>query len=205
VWRDWVHLVCRSLTVLSYPARTIDDEYGAVGGMRIGRGNQSTRRKPAHPVPLCPPQIPHDLTLGFNPDRRGGKLATNRLSYGTATSSNLYDLYSYNTNGQFMILWEMNFSLSWSNDFFFFEKRLGYTLKIICLQCLRVAASNLSPVAGLPSNNYEIKQWINTLGYLLGLKRKDRNRKLCTLLFTGIAAETLADYVIKGNLLMLRP
>jgi hypothetical protein len=38
----------------------IDDECGAVGGMRIGRGNQSTRRKPA-PVPLCPPQIPHDL------------------------------------------------------------------------------------------------------------------------------------------------
>jgi hypothetical protein len=34
------------------------DDYGAVGGMRIGRGNRSTRRKPA-PVPLCPP---HDLT-----------------------------------------------------------------------------------------------------------------------------------------------
>jgi hypothetical protein len=29
--------------------------------MRLGRGNQSTQRKPA-PVPLCPPQIPHDLT-----------------------------------------------------------------------------------------------------------------------------------------------
>jgi hypothetical protein len=29
--------------------------------MRIGRGNRSTRRKPA-PVPLYPPQIPHDLT-----------------------------------------------------------------------------------------------------------------------------------------------
>jgi hypothetical protein len=31
-----------------------DDEYGAVGGMRISRGNRSTRTKPA-PVPLCPP------------------------------------------------------------------------------------------------------------------------------------------------------
>jgi hypothetical protein len=30
-----------------------------IGGM-IGRGNRSTRRKPAL-VPLCPPQIPHDL------------------------------------------------------------------------------------------------------------------------------------------------
>jgi hypothetical protein len=39
----------------------IDDDYGAVGGMRISRGNRSTRRKPA-PVPLCPAQIPHDLT-----------------------------------------------------------------------------------------------------------------------------------------------
>jgi hypothetical protein len=37
-----------------------DDECRAVGGI-LGRGNRSTRRKPA-PVPLCPPQIPNDLT-----------------------------------------------------------------------------------------------------------------------------------------------
>jgi hypothetical protein len=30
------------------------DEYGVFGGMRIGRGNRNTLRKPA-PVPLCPP------------------------------------------------------------------------------------------------------------------------------------------------------
>jgi hypothetical protein len=48
--------------VLLYQPRMIDDDdYGAVGGMRIGRGNRSTRKKPA-PVPLCPPQIPHDQT-----------------------------------------------------------------------------------------------------------------------------------------------
>jgi hypothetical protein len=46
---------------LLYQPRMIDDDNGVVGGMRIGRGNRSTRRKPA-PVPLCPPQIPHDLT-----------------------------------------------------------------------------------------------------------------------------------------------
>jgi hypothetical protein len=34
---------------------------GAIGGMKIGRGNRSTRRKHA-PTPLCPPQIPHDQT-----------------------------------------------------------------------------------------------------------------------------------------------
>jgi hypothetical protein len=38
-----------------------DDDCGAIGGMKIGRGNRSTRRKPS-PVPLCPSQIPHDLT-----------------------------------------------------------------------------------------------------------------------------------------------
>jgi hypothetical protein len=34
-----------------------DYDNGEIGGM-IGRGNRSTRRKPA-PVPLCPPQTPH--------------------------------------------------------------------------------------------------------------------------------------------------
>jgi hypothetical protein len=33
----------------------------AIGGMKIGRGNRSTRRKPA-PAPFCPPQIPLDQT-----------------------------------------------------------------------------------------------------------------------------------------------
>jgi hypothetical protein len=35
------------------------NEYGAIGGMKIGRRN--TLRKPVS-VPLCPPQIPHDST-----------------------------------------------------------------------------------------------------------------------------------------------
>jgi hypothetical protein len=38
-----------------------DGDCGAVSGMKIGRRNRSTRRKPAS-VPLCSPQIPHDLT-----------------------------------------------------------------------------------------------------------------------------------------------
>jgi hypothetical protein len=36
-----------------------DGDCREIGGMKIGRGNRSTRRKPA-PAPLCPPQIPHD-------------------------------------------------------------------------------------------------------------------------------------------------
>jgi hypothetical protein len=40
---------------LLYEPRMIDDDdCGAVGGMKIGRGNRSTRSKPA-PAPLCPP------------------------------------------------------------------------------------------------------------------------------------------------------
>jgi hypothetical protein len=37
----------------------MDDECGAVSVM-ILVGNRNIRRKP-DPVPLCPPQIPHDL------------------------------------------------------------------------------------------------------------------------------------------------
>jgi hypothetical protein len=37
------------------------NEYGAVGGMGIARGNPSTSSVPV-PVPFCPPQILHDLT-----------------------------------------------------------------------------------------------------------------------------------------------
>jgi hypothetical protein len=37
-----------------------DDECGAVGGMKVGKGNRSTWRKHAS-APLCPTQIPHEL------------------------------------------------------------------------------------------------------------------------------------------------
>jgi hypothetical protein len=47
-WGETVHLVCRPQVGLLYQPRMIDDddddddECGAVSGMRIGRGNQST-------------------------------------------------------------------------------------------------------------------------------------------------------------------
>jgi hypothetical protein len=47
-------------TGLLYQSKMIDDgDCGAIGGIKIGRGNRSTRSKPA-PVSLCPPQILHD-------------------------------------------------------------------------------------------------------------------------------------------------
>jgi hypothetical protein len=58
----WTHLVLRPLFGQSYQSRMIDDgDCGAIGGMRIGGVNRSTQRKSA-PMPLCPPQIAHDLT-----------------------------------------------------------------------------------------------------------------------------------------------
>jgi hypothetical protein len=47
-------------TDVLYQPRVIGDGVcGEIGGMKIGRGNRSTRRKPA-PAPLYPPQISHD-------------------------------------------------------------------------------------------------------------------------------------------------
>jgi hypothetical protein len=34
-----------------------EGDCGAIGGMKMGKGNRSTRRKPA-PASFCPPQIP---------------------------------------------------------------------------------------------------------------------------------------------------
>jgi hypothetical protein len=80
---DWVHLVRRPLTGLLYQPRMIDDdECEAVGGMRIGRGNRSTRRKPARAT--LSTTNPTWFDSGSNPGRHGGKPATNRLSYCTA-------------------------------------------------------------------------------------------------------------------------
>jgi hypothetical protein len=79
-------------SVLLYKPQMIDEgDCGAIGGVKIGRGNRSTRRKPAL-APLCPPQIPHDfdsclylhkvLRFGFSEE-------TENFSY------NSYSLYIY--------------------------------------------------------------------------------------------------------------
>jgi hypothetical protein len=44
-----------------HAATATDCENGEFGGMKIDKGNRSTRREPA-PAPLCPPQIPLDQT-----------------------------------------------------------------------------------------------------------------------------------------------
>jgi hypothetical protein len=50
--------------------------FGAIGGMKFGRGNRSTRRKPT-PAPLSPPQIPLDQTRART---RAAALGSQRLT-----------------------------------------------------------------------------------------------------------------------------
>jgi hypothetical protein len=63
----------------------IIDECVAVAGMKIGRGNKMY-------LPLCPPQASHDLTWDGTPSRRGGKPATNRLSYGMSLTAAITEI-----------------------------------------------------------------------------------------------------------------
>jgi hypothetical protein len=56
-----------------------EGDCGAIGGMKIGRGNQSTRRKPA-PSAILSTTNPTWPDPCANTGRRGGKPATNRLS-----------------------------------------------------------------------------------------------------------------------------
>jgi hypothetical protein len=47
-----------------------DGDCGETGGIKIARGNRSTRRKPA-PSPLCPPQM-DNLSNSIYPDNGSG-------------------------------------------------------------------------------------------------------------------------------------
>jgi hypothetical protein len=69
---NWVHSARRPLIGLFQPAPG-DYDGGECGGMKIGRGNRSTRREPA-PAPLCPPQIPLNQTRDRTRDAVVGSL-----------------------------------------------------------------------------------------------------------------------------------
>jgi hypothetical protein len=51
--------------LLFQPRMIGDGDCGEIGGIKIGRGNRSTRKKPA-PAPLCPPQIPQTRRGSLN-------------------------------------------------------------------------------------------------------------------------------------------
>jgi hypothetical protein len=139
-----------SLFDLLYQYQMIDDDddCGAIGGMQSDRGNRSTRRKPV-PVPLCPPQIPHDLTRARTRAASVGNPATNRLSYVTAVLSTAKCINvstdtpgskvpGYRLQAQGSILGEdRNLSLAphpdrlWSSTCYFPQGNYGWRMKAI--------------------------------------------------------------------------
>jgi hypothetical protein len=73
------------------------NECGAVGGMRTGRGNEITRRKPAS-VPLRPPQILHELSWNWT---RLSAVASQRLTAWAMALQLYYQVYSWKRNFSF--------------------------------------------------------------------------------------------------------
>jgi hypothetical protein len=69
--------------LLYQPQMIGDGDCGEIGGMKIGREDRSTRGKTCPSATLSTTN-PTWLDPGLNPDRSGGKPATNRLSYGAA-------------------------------------------------------------------------------------------------------------------------
>jgi hypothetical protein len=57
----YVTRYCGHFWPILQPQMIDEGDCGAIGGMKVGRGNRSTQRKPA-PAPFCPPQIPLDQT-----------------------------------------------------------------------------------------------------------------------------------------------
>jgi hypothetical protein len=74
-----VHLGPLGTAATDWPILAAPGDYddGEFGGMKIGRGNRSSRRKPA-PAPLCPPQIPLDQT---RPRTRAAAVGSQRLRF----------------------------------------------------------------------------------------------------------------------------
>jgi hypothetical protein len=68
---------------MAYCVSPGDYDNGEIGGM-IGKGNRSTRRKPA-PVPLCPPQTPHAARTRTRAAAVGNQRLTAELRHGQSS------------------------------------------------------------------------------------------------------------------------
>jgi hypothetical protein len=72
----YVTRYCGHFWPIVQPQIIDEGDCGVIGGMKFGRGNRSTRRKPA-PAPLCPPEIPLDQT---RPRTRAAAVGSQRLT-----------------------------------------------------------------------------------------------------------------------------
>jgi hypothetical protein len=73
--------------------------------MRICGTNRSTRRKPA-PVPLCPPQIPYDLTWART---QAAAVGSRRLTASAMARPQLFVFTGLVSESEFMIMenWDL--------------------------------------------------------------------------------------------------
>jgi hypothetical protein len=116
----------------------------------IGRGNRTTRRKPA-PVPLCAPQTPHAARTRTRAAAEGRQRLTAELRHGVSSSNSLY---SYDTDLRFVYyLAQPSKKL----------KRNGPERKNICEQCVGYkpflfSNSILSSIYGKLENEEERKR-----------------------------------------------
>jgi hypothetical protein len=98
------HLGTGATTGLLYQPQMIDDgDCEVVGGMKIGKGNQSTRRKPP-PTPLCPPQIQHDQTRART---RAAAVRSQRLTARAMARPKMYILHVSTKVGHFQVSLKM--------------------------------------------------------------------------------------------------
>jgi hypothetical protein len=76
---------------------------GEIGGIKISRGNRSTRRKPA-PLPLCPPQTPHTARTRTRAAAVGSQWLTARATARPNVSKKKYRVYGWEFN---LMLWRI--------------------------------------------------------------------------------------------------
>jgi hypothetical protein len=122
----------------------IDDGYcGAIGGMKIGRGNRSTRRKPA-PAPHSPPQIPDSQT---------------RARTRAAEVGMLFPLHENNIHSPSEVV--TSWYLRWINKFFPWTPRLSNTAQALVNSQVRKWLPHFSLfVSGFRRLNM-LKAWFN--------------------------------------------
>jgi hypothetical protein len=103
---------------LLYQPQMIDyGDCGAIHGMKFGRRNRSTRRKSA-PMPLCPPQIPHDQTRART---WSAAVGSHRLTAWAMAKLTLEDVCIYS----YIYIYMCPFCLSvWSRDNIVWEPHL---------------------------------------------------------------------------------
>jgi hypothetical protein len=78
-------LLLASFIGLLYQPWMIDaDDCGAISGVSEWQRKPKYSEKKTCPVPLCPPQIPHDLTPVSSSGRPGREPTNNRLRYSRA-------------------------------------------------------------------------------------------------------------------------